>query len=210
MKDETKGHPSTTVSLSKPGRIGILERRLKWFVHDHCVGLGVLLFLTGIVGTILLYTNGINWQLFVAIFGGLFSFIFLVQKQQLEEAKFANDLINRFNERYDSLNEELNRIFRESGMLTEDDIAILNDYFNLCGEEYVFYLKGFIYPQVWDAWVNGMKHFASDDRIAKVWRRELNDGSYYGVQRDITFRAKVFDDAGKQKSEGASVERIDK
>ncbi len=193
MNTEKTFDRKVVAKVGPPSKISAFERNLKWFVHDHCVGLGLLFFLAGIVGTFLLYTNGINWQLFIAIFGGLFSFVFLLQKQQLEEARFANDLINRFNERYDLLNEPLNRIYRESGMISEKDISTLYDYFNLCGEEYVFYLKGYIYPQVWDSWTNGMKHFATRERIAELWRRELVDGSYYGLQFDSTFCSRVTD-----------------
>ena len=57
----------------------------------------------------------------------------------------------------------------------------LNDYFNLCGEEYLFYRRGFIYPEVWGSWVRGMNIYFKDDRIQELWLEELRNESYYGL-----------------------------
>lgn len=207
MKSEKITNHEVAAKLGAAGNISRFERRLKWFVHDHCIALGLLLFIVGIIGTILLYTDGINWQIFLAVFGGLFSFVFLVQKQQLEEAKFANDLINRFNDRYDSLNEEINRIACEAtGKLSEEDKARLYDYFNLCAEEYLFYARGYIYPSVWASWLKGMEHFAKNERIRACWHAELVGGSYYGLNSDPKFRQQVLDITQEH---GNSIQKID-
>ena len=65
--------------------------------------------------------------------------------------------------------------------LTKDEITFLYDYFNLCGEEYLFYRKGFIYPEVWLAWRKGMQIFLRCPRIRRLWEEELGTNSYYGV-----------------------------
>ena len=57
----------------------------------------------------------------------------------------------------------------------------LNDYFNLCGEEYLFYRRGYIYPEVWKSWVAGMKIYYANERIKKLWAQELSNQSYYGL-----------------------------
>jgi hypothetical protein len=58
----------------------------------------------------------------------------------------------------------------------------LFDYFNLCGEEYLFYSQGYVYPEVWKAWFNGMEFFRPNPRIRQLWNEELKTGSYYGLQ----------------------------
>lgn len=87
------------------------------------------------------------------------------------------------------MNERLNHIKNKSvsELLESHEIDTLNDYFNLCGEEYLFYRRGYIYPEVWKSWVAGMKIFYEDERIQKVWSKELNTESYYrlNVSKEI-------------------------
>jgi hypothetical protein len=56
----------------------------------------------------------------------------------------------------------------------------LYKYFNLCAEEYLYYTKGYIYPEVWSAWWNGMIVFCRNPRIRRIWSDELNTNAYYG------------------------------
>lgn len=73
--------------------------------------------------------------------GGAVSLIYVVEKQQLDEASLFKDLFVQFNEKYDDLNEELNRI-KSQDSISLQDCNTLYDYFNLCGEEYLFYQQG--------------------------------------------------------------------
>ncbi len=43
------------------------------------------------------------------------------------------------------------------------------------------YKQGFIYPEVWQAWGNGMRFFRQNLRIKELWEKELKSGSYYGL-----------------------------
>jgi hypothetical protein len=126
----------------------------------------------------------INWQLVLTVVGGIFSFIYFIQKQKLEETRLFNDLFLEFNKRYDCLNEKLNDIVvgSENISLSLEEINDLYDYFNLCGEEYFFYKQGYIFPDVWKSWLNGMKFFYSNKRIRKIWDKELESNSYYGLR----------------------------
>ena len=55
----------------------------------------------------------------------------------------------------------------------------LYDYFNLCAEEYLFYQRGYILPQVWESWLNGMRFYYKHPLIADLWNSELKQDSYY-------------------------------
>ena len=125
-----------------------------------------------------------NWQLAITIVGGGFSFIYFIQKQKLEETRLFKELFTEFNERYDRLNEKLNSIVtgNENAELSSEELNDLYDYFNLCGEEYFFYKQGYIYPEVWVSWVNGMKDFYRNTRIKTIWEKELESNSYYGFK----------------------------
>lgn len=124
----------------------------------------------------------LDWRLTITILGGIFSSIYFVQKQRLEEVQLFKELFKEFNERYDKLNEALNQICEgdDKQELTSDQINTLYDYFNLCGEEYLYYKEGYIYPEVWRAWSNGMKIFFQNKRIRGVWEKECRTDSYYG------------------------------
>jgi hypothetical protein len=127
-------------------------------------------------------------SLFVTIVGGLISLFYFIQKQQLEELRLFKELFTDFNCRYDRLNDDLNHIVeRDSNPeLSEEAEKTINDYFNLCAEEFLFYKKGYIYPEVWKAWRNGMLHFLKEDqRVRDKWLEEIKSDSYYGLEKVI-------------------------
>jgi hypothetical protein len=145
--------------------------------------------LFGFLGAALWFFRGPKGKdeltLFVTIVGGLASAIFFIQKQKLEELQLFKELFVDFNCRYDELNEDLNKIVssKEKVDLTSDEKNKLNDYFNLCAEEFLFYRRGYIYLEVWTAWHNGMKYFLEKDkRIADYWEKEKQTESYYGLE----------------------------
>jgi len=65
--------------------------------------------------------------------------IYFVQKQKLEEIRLFKDLFTEFNERYDCLNGKIADIKSKKITDLAETNKILDDYFNLCAEEYLFY-----------------------------------------------------------------------
>lgn len=117
-----------------------------------------------------------------AIAGAILSLLYFLQKQRLEEVRLFRDLFKEFNERYDAMNDRLARIRDvNEGAFTPEESQLLIDYFNLCGEEYLYFSKGYIPPSVWEAWFLGMKQTISCPRINELWRSECEEGSYYGL-----------------------------
>lgn len=110
---------------------------------------------------------------------GLVGFLYAKHR---EDTRLFMELFQSFNSRYDTLNDDLNRIADSTSPepLGPDDRNRLFDYFNLCAEEYLFYSAGYIDEQVWKAWTRGMAHFAADERIRHLWEEELRQESYYG------------------------------
>ena len=125
----------------------------------------------------------LSWTKFAGIAAGTFAFAFGVQKQILAETKLFKKLFEQFNTRYDEMNDDMNSVCRDSeSPLTDVEIKTLYKYFNLCGEEYLYYQKGFICKEVWRAWNNGMKFFRQNPRIKRLWDEDLKDNdSYYGL-----------------------------
>lgn len=131
--------------------------------------------------------NGTFWQpksafeLLVAAIGAGGGFVYFLYGQHHQGVQIFVSLFDKFNLRYDALNEKLNAIMkRQTGCpFSPEHINTLNDYFNLCAEEHLFYEAGYIDERVWRAWVCGMKHFAEDAAVRELWQREIDAGSYY-------------------------------
>jgi hypothetical protein len=161
-----------------------MNAKIKWFIHENYFAIVSLTFLVLIILAPILYLKGADWKVLLTVVGSLLSFVYFIQKQQLDEAKFLNELFVQFNRRYDDMNEKLNDILENKKGLKEleaHEIDTLNDYFNLCGEEYLFYRRGYIYPEVWKSWVAGMRIYYDNDRIRERWSDELSNQSYYGL-----------------------------
>jgi hypothetical protein len=125
-------------------------------------------------------------SMILAALGGILSFAYFVQKQKLEEAQLFRELFDEFNKRYNSMNEELACVLASDSSidLSVDQKKTLTDYFNLCAEEFLYYSQGYIYPEVWRSWMNGMKVYDKDPRISAYWRKELESQSHYGFTFD--------------------------
>jgi hypothetical protein len=111
--------------------------------------------------------------------GMYLSALYFFQKQNLEELKAFKELFVEFNSRYDKLNNKLNNISEENSK------DILDDYFNLCAEEYLFYKKGLIIEEAWSSWCRGMREQLKEKIISEYWTKAQQENSYYGLTSDI-------------------------
>lgn len=118
-----------------------------------------------------------------SIFGTLITLVLSSQKQAIEETTIIRQLFGEFNARYHAMNKKLNAIKDGQTLeeLTEDEKNELYDYFNLCGEEYLYFKRGYIYTEVWRAWCKGMVDYLNNQRICKLWDEEEKKESYYGL-----------------------------
>jgi hypothetical protein len=162
-------------------------RAKHWVLRHYLwVAIGLLIVATAIA----FWTQPKTWQDWLGILALPFGFLVAIQKQKTEELELFERLFKDFNKRFNRINEELNAIKDgpEDTPLTEPQKNLLFDYFNLCGEEYLFYRQGYIYPEVWQAWHNGMSIFHKNSRIKKLWDEDLKTFSYYGFQWAATPR----------------------
>ena len=152
-----------------------------WFFRHYW---WILLLLLAVAFGILYITDiDITFKIISALLGTVLSVVYFLQKQKLEEAKLFRDIFKECNSRFDEMNSELNTIMNgnDQDPLDKKQKDLLDDYFNLCGEEYLYYLQGYIYPSVWEAWVNGMRVILQDKRISERWNAERESGSFYNL-----------------------------
>lgn len=126
----------------------------------------------------------LDWRVFIPVIGALFAAVYTVQKHQLEEGRLFAELFRDFNRRYDEIHKRLMLIYQDgdTGDLCEVDSETLIKYFNLCAEEFLYYKSGYIFPEVWMAWHNGMKFYCQRSRIRHIWAKELETDSCYGFK----------------------------
>jgi hypothetical protein len=121
----------------------------------------------------------------VALCAGALGVVYFIQKQKIEELQLFERLFTRFNERYAAMNADLQRI--AAGSESDADVTrrVLDGYFNLCAEEYLFYEQGRILPSVWRAWCRGMLSYLEREAIRKYWESEVTSDSHYGLTSDV-------------------------
>jgi hypothetical protein len=159
-----------------------MKIKLKFWFFGNYWWLTLVVFVAVAAG-MMLFQSGFGLKSLATLLGTFLTLIYFLQKHRLEETKLFREIFAECNARYDKMNDVLNAIVDgpENQPLLPEERAILNDYFNLCGEEYLYYTQGYIFPSVWKAWYNGMKFFISKPRIGAVWAEEKNSESYYGI-----------------------------
>ena len=138
--------------------------------------------IAAIVGFVLVPNQSWSAQLLLSFIGSVAAFVHFLYSQHNSNTDRFIKLFQEFNTRFDKLNDQLNCIHSSSIMPIADerDLQALYDYFNLCAEEYMFFKSGYIDQEVWNSWLAGMRFFAENSEIRRIWQREVDQGSYYG------------------------------
>lgn len=126
------------------------------------------------------YPAILTQELLISAIGGSLAIAYFCTQHSLEEKRFARELFAEFNSRYGKINDALFDIKHETANLKKEEMKVLDDYFNLCAEEWLQYTSGIIDLPIWKSWQNGMKAFYSIPRIKNYWDEELASNSYYG------------------------------
>jgi hypothetical protein len=168
-----------------------LNIALKRFIFDNHILIAAAAFLLLVGYWFVGPRNGDAIAQMLGVSAGLIGFVAFVLKQQTEEMKLFKELFKEFNDRYDKLKEPLNEVAialrRDPSTQLEngEHEETLTKYFNLCGEEYLWFRGGYIGKVVWTAWTNGIKEILkTNERIREKWVNELESGSYYGLEEE--------------------------
>jgi hypothetical protein len=144
-----------------------------------------------IVCTIILSLSGIGATIFFAI-----------RAQQNENNRMFKDLFTEFNLRYERINDHLQRITEAASKnpeltakdLSTEDRSMLEDWFNLCAEEYFWHRRGLIGKKIWKSWQSGMNYWYSYPIIKDAWQTEIasrnGKASFYLEKNEDFFKDK--------------------
>ena len=135
------------------------------------------------------YSDDRDPKLLITILTTVGAFVYFLYQRHEKETELFRALFKEFNDRYDKMNNGLREINEraEKDDLTAEQLGKLDDYFNLCAEEFLYFEAGFIDPKVWKAWHNGMRVYLKNNRIREHWRKEFGTDSYYGFNPDVDY-----------------------
>lgn len=148
-------------------------RRYWIFVILAIIGIGIL--------SNLRVKDKIEIEVFIGILASIITlFISLVSYYQTND-KFFRELFTAFNERYDKLNNFLEKIEGNENLEPDERQKII-DYLNLCAEEYMWVKRGRIPFHIWKSWMKGIEvHFLKPNINAIVKNQRAQwKSSYYG------------------------------
>lgn len=110
----------------------------------------------------------------------IINYLIFKHNSSISSDQAFRDLFREFNKRFDDLNESLNDII-EGRFDSRHEKKIIQDYLNLCSEEYLWKRKGRIPEEVWGAWEEGILSYLKDPKIRAYFEAEKQyDKSYYG------------------------------
>jgi hypothetical protein len=117
--------------------------------------------------------------------------------KKMENDRMGKELFREFNKRYDKINHSLHKIAKQCKNLNDLEKKPklenkLNDFFNLCAEEYFWYKKGRIDKNIWTAWEDGMNDWYKNVVVIReAWEAEVKKRgckSYYINNKNDFFK----------------------
>jgi len=158
------------------------KRKFDWL-------LGIVLILFTVVLVLIFLLENLRTQL-IATLAAIATFYISLNKHWLDSDAIFRSLFDAFNERFNKLNDNLN-IIRENALAGRSVPSELNDnktpnqvvqdYLNLCAEEYFWYQKGRIEKKIWESWKEGIRYYLEVPMIYDYFKgQEAEDKAYYG------------------------------
>ncbi|MEI7767614.1 MAG: hypothetical protein WCJ97_09290 [Phycisphaerae bacterium] len=185
---------------------------MKEFVRKYRYGITMAALLLGAVAAVVLaiiyltrylgLSSNEGCTLALSGFSAFLASVYASYTHKIEKVKLFHELFKYYNCRYDSYNGILNSIVKDEDKdedkgvelkysdgsadgdkLAASRIKVVDDYFNLCAEEFFYYKQNVIPEDVWKSWRAGMQYFYNKDkRIQDMWDLAFkeNEKSYYG------------------------------
>src|SRR5690606_32708871 len=118
---------------------------------------------------------------------------YYTHSKKIEQDRMMKELFTEFNQRYDKINNKLDKISSLSTdkwkkIKTEKKeryTGVVIDFFNICAEEYHWHSEGRINGNIWASWNKGMNDIYNRSRvIQELWEEECKDGGYMSYYID--------------------------
>lgn len=162
-----------------------MNKGYHWFYRNYWWLLLILFAVT--VGAPMLFSAAGYSPILMILLVANIALVYFIQKQRLTTLKMSAELLLHFNGRYAKLQPKLYRLLEgdTSEALTADQIDDLYAYFDLCAEEYYLFRQDMISPEVWEAWLEGMRGYYYNPIIRRLWDKALMRHSFYGFDSQL-------------------------
>ena len=136
----------------------------------------------------------VSTPIIIGVFSVIVSVIFNHRKQKIENDKIFKSLFESFNNRY---SKDLNDLFNDLRSnqhkeLQQSQVELIIDYLNLCSEEFLWFKKGRIDAEVWNAWKAGIIENINIPQVRDIYLSETKTEnqrvSYYGLFDELKIK----------------------
>lgn len=130
-------------------------------------------------------------EVYISVVAAILVLYFGLLKHQISNDEMFLKVFSDFNSRYTNdfsnfLNELRTNVNRE---LTQKEVNLIIDYFNLCAEEYLWFKKGRLPKDVWNAWRTGILENLNIKQVHQIYLAEMETDNerkaYYGLEDEI-------------------------
>ena len=99
-------------------------------------------------------------EMWVGVIGSMVAIYFGLLGHWMNHDKMFKELFLELNARFDKMNEDLNAIVNKQPIKSgRSSDQVIQDYLNLCAEEFLWYSMGRIEEDVWTSWKRGMDYY---------------------------------------------------
>jgi len=151
-------------------------------MKKNTIALICLFLLLIALSIILWFSKDQNYIPYIAVGASIVALYFSLVKYWMDSDAFFKSLFESLNKRFDELNEDLNLVAKGNPPITKSKLEeVIQDYLNLCAEEYFWYKKDRIHENVWNSWVEGISYYLENADIKNYFQKESSySKSYYG------------------------------
>lgn len=131
-------------------------------------------------------------EMWIGVIGSMVAIYFGLLRHWMDHDKIFKELFLELNARFDTMNEDLNALVKNEPIKSgRSSDQVIQDYLNLCAEEYLWYKLGRIDEDVWTSWKRGMDYYLlNSEEVNKYFENEKKfNQSYYRLFDVLEFKA---------------------
>jgi hypothetical protein len=167
---------------------------IRLFIYQYYLIVAIVLIT--IIALLTAKTQSIKMEHLLAGVASVLTFVIALNRESVDHHRARRKFFCSYNKRYDELNSMLNEIVTAEsdnkltkGSLEPQHTNNLNDYFNLCSEEYHGFKDGDVDIDVWCQWCVGIKQYLDKSKIIHaLFIEDTKKGSFYGLTREIVMK----------------------